>query len=267
MTCRELMARIRPELVGEEFVGGVNGCPHDYDIFKTMPKGCGGRSATHIPCGECWDREVPDDILETLLNAPEECEREIPEENNYLVKEIATDPPHILDSGNRRKFGSGAVRDIQEGKGRCDLLPLDVVSRMYCESGDNCDICNVFSSINSFQDSGETKYLFDAIFFAKIFEDTETMLLEMAKHFEEGSKKYGDNNWRLGIPVRCYIDSAIRHYLKYLRGDTDEPHNRAFIWNLMCAIWTCKHKPELNDYSINDVGVKKENSDASTENR
>lgn len=30
----------------------------------------------------------------------------------------------ILDSGNRREFDSGAVRDIQEGKGRCDLLPL-----------------------------------------------------------------------------------------------------------------------------------------------
>lgn len=29
----------------------------------------------------------------------------------------------ILDSGNRTEFESGAVRDIQEGKGRCDLLP------------------------------------------------------------------------------------------------------------------------------------------------
>lgn len=29
----------------------------------------------------------------------------------------------------------------------------------------------------------------------------------------------------------------------------DEPHDRAFCWNIMCAIWTCKHKPELNEYS------------------
>ena len=93
------------------------------------------------------------------------------------------------------------------------------------------------------------------------------MLLEVSIHFEEGAKKYGENNWQKGIPVHCYIDSAVRHYLKYLRGDKDEPHDRAFCWNLMCAIWTCKHKPELNDYSINDVVVKKENSDASTENR
>ncbi len=29
----------------------------------------------------------------------------------------------IADSGDRHKFKSGAVRDMQEGKGRCDLLP------------------------------------------------------------------------------------------------------------------------------------------------
>ena len=34
----------------------------------------------------------------------------------------------ISDSGNRTEFETGAVRDIQEGKGRCDLLPLDIVN-------------------------------------------------------------------------------------------------------------------------------------------
>ena len=29
----------------------------------------------------------------------------------------------IKDSGNRTEFESGFVRDIQEGKGRMDLLP------------------------------------------------------------------------------------------------------------------------------------------------
>ena len=33
----------------------------------------------------------------------------------------------LKDSGERRQFESGAVRDISEGKGRCDLLPLDAV--------------------------------------------------------------------------------------------------------------------------------------------
>ena len=269
MTCRELMARINPESINETFVGGVRGCPHDYDIFKTMPKGCGGRG-TPIPCDSCWDREVPDDILEKFLNAPEECEREIPEGDNYPAKEIDTEPPHILDSGNRRKFDSGAVRDIQEGKGRCDLLPLDVVGACLFGSewiADDYAPAKVCIHINKFKQTGEIDNLINALKDSKIFNCAETMLLEVSIHFEEGAKKYGENNWQKGIPVHCYIDSAVRHYIKFLRGDKDEPHDRAFCWNIMCAIWTRKHKPELNDYSINDVGVKKENSDESTENR
>lgn len=34
----------------------------------------------------------------------------------------------IKDSGERREFETGAVRDIAEGKGRCDLMPLDIVA-------------------------------------------------------------------------------------------------------------------------------------------
>jgi hypothetical protein len=64
------------------------------------------------------------------------------------------------------------------------------------------------------------------------------MSLELAKHFEEGAEKYGEHNWEKGIPIDSFIDSAVRHYLKYLRGDKDEPHDRAFVWNLMCCAWT-----------------------------
>ena len=67
------------------------------------------------------------------------------------------------------------------------------------------------------------------------------MLLEVAKHFENGAKKYGDNNWQKGIPAMCYIDSALRHYFKSKRGDQDEPHELAFIWNLMCCVWEVDH--------------------------
>ena len=51
-----------------------------------------------------------------------------------------------------------------------------------------------------------------------------------------------------GIPLSRFVDSGVRHYLKWLRGDKDEPHDRAFCWNILCCIWTCIHKPELNDY-------------------
>jgi hypothetical protein len=157
----------------------------------------------------------------------------------------------ILDSGNRTEFESGAVRDMREGKGRCDLLPLDVVSKLFNGGNSKPD---VFTYINEFQKEGKTIDLFLAMshFIKQRGWTIHTMLLELARHFEEGSKKYGDNNWRRGIPVRYYIDSALRHYIKWLRSDEDEPHDRAFCWNIICAIWTCENIPELNDYAKGD---------------
>lgn len=147
----------------------------------------------------------------------------------------------ILDSGERRTFSTGSVRDIQEGKGRCDLLPLDVVSAVINEP--------TLGIISMFQMDGGCHHLYHALMRShKMFADNPTMILEVSKHFEEGAKKYGEHNWQKGIPTHCYIDSAVRHYLKWLRGDKDEPHDRAFVWNILCCIWTCMHKPELNDY-------------------
>lgn len=142
----------------------------------------------------------------------------------------------LKDSGSRRDFGTGAVRDIAEGKGRCDLLPLEEVSDFF---GDDC----VLRELAAYQGDRCMAHLFYALrlFSSKCFADDCTMILEVAIHFEDGARKYGDNNWRKGIPARCYLDSAIRHYLKHRRGDTDEPHHRAFAWNILCMIWELKH--------------------------
>lgn len=148
----------------------------------------------------------------------------------------------IKDSGNRRAFSSGAVRDIQEGKGRCDLMPLAVVASLI-DTHTGGDY--ILRLIARFAGSGNTKHLYYALanFALVAYEGScETMTLEVSKHFEEGAKKYGENNWQKGIPVNCYLDSAIRHYLKYRRGDKDEPHDRAFVWNIMCCIWEVDHR-------------------------
>lgn len=43
----------------------------------------------------------------------------------------------IKDSGDRRKFSTGAVRDMQAGKGRMDLLPWAAIMEVskHCEAG------------------------------------------------------------------------------------------------------------------------------------
>ena len=153
----------------------------------------------------------------------------------------------IKDSGERREFSTGAVRDIQEGKGRTDLLPLLEVHNLLQHCYEESDM--VLADIYHFMQSGQCAYIEYAIlqFCGHRGWDLPTAILEVSKHYEEGCKKYGDRNWEKGIPLHCYIDSGVRHYLKWLRGDDDEPHDRAFIWNMLGLLWTYNHKPEMND--------------------
>ena len=168
----------------------------------------------------------------------------------------------ILDSGARRTFevngvNTGGVRDVSKGKGRCDLLPLDVIACLMQDP--------VLTEIAAFKRTKKEFYLIRALslFQQKAFADMPTMILELAKHFEAGAEKYGEYNWQKGLPLHCYIDSGVRHYLKWLRGDEDEPHSSAFVWNLTCCIWTVKNKPEMDDiysptYTLDEVKAELE---------
>ena len=104
----------------------------------------------------------------------------------------------IKDSGNRREFDSGALRDMSEGKGRFDLMPW-------------------------------------------------AALMEVAKHCENGAKKYGEHNVDKGIPTHSFMDSAFRHLAKHIDGWTDEPHLISAAWNILWAIQTEIKHPELKD--------------------
>ena len=104
----------------------------------------------------------------------------------------------IIDSGNRREFENGFVRDMAEGKGRMDLLPW-------------------------------------------------TAIMEVAKHCEEGAKKYGERNIDRGCPQHSLIDSAIRHLAKYLEGWNDEDHLRAAAWNVLWSLQQEVLRPDMQD--------------------
>ena len=107
--------------------------------------------------------------------------------------------------------------------------------------------------LDNFLRSGDTlqlEYALDVFCNRAFFGNLFTMYLEVAKHYEDGANKYSERNWEKGIPLHCYIDSAVRHLLKYLRGDTDEPHDRAFVWNVLGAIWTMRNRPGCNDLPI-----------------
>ncbi len=95
----------------------------------------------------------------------------------------------VKDSGERQSFKTGAVRDIQHGKGRYDLLPFHAIERV-------------------------------------------------SKIFEAGALKYEEENWRKGIPLKRYLESALRHLCKAGQGQRDEDHFAMAAWNVMCLIET-----------------------------
>lgn len=219
MTNRERAAIEDPKRIDPiDACGGVKGCPSDLGYPELPVSECKGDPES---CTRCWDLENSARV-------------DISEES------VPTETPTIKDSGDRTQFESGAVRDMRTGKGRCDLMALDVVAGYYERYSKTDGYHTIFNNLKSFMDIGDTYWLYLAIRnFRNLgaFADDETMFLEVAKHFEEGAAKYGPDNWKRGIPTWCYIDSAVRHYIKWLRGDKDEPHDRAFVWNVMCCIW------------------------------
>lgn len=162
----------------------------------------------------------------------------------------------IKDSGNRREFKSGAVRDIEEGKGRCDLLPLHEVARVITEADDIMmrgkagivisDIAHAQDFLKKNDYDNAKGFLYQALAdFRTGYNSTPEMILEVSKHYENGAKKYGEYNWQKGIPFNSYIDSAVRHFLKCLANYNDENHYRAFVWNILGLLWTINHHEEL----------------------
>ena len=109
----------------------------------------------------------------------------------------------ILDSGERREFNTGAVRDVAEGKGDMVSIPAE-------------------------------------------------SLLRLSRHYEAGAKKYERFNFRKGMPVSVFIDSALRHIMKYECGYDDEDHLSAAAFNILGAMLMENTKPEMQDLPLRE---------------
>ena len=60
----------------------------------------------------------------------------------------------------------------------------------------------------------------------------------LAQHSGNGGVKYEDRNWEKGIPLKRFLDSALRHLFQLLAGDEDEDHAAAVMWNVQGFIHT-----------------------------
>jgi len=104
----------------------------------------------------------------------------------------------LQDSGTRREFSTGAVRDMAAGKGDMFSIAWEV-------------------------------------------------MLRLSRHLEEGATKYGRRNYRKGIPLSSFMDSALRHIAMYLCGCDDEDHLAAALFNIQGGMLTESLHPELID--------------------
>lgn len=75
-------------------------------------------------------------------------------------------------------------------------------------------------------------------------------ILRLSKHYEAGAKKYERWNYRQGILISSYIDSACRHLAKYQCGCDDEDHLSAAAFNILGAMLVEELQPELIDLPI-----------------
>ncbi len=64
------------------------------------------------------------------------------------------------------------------------------------------------------------------------------LMERLAKHSEGGVKKYGEHNWRKGIPLTSYLSSATHHLSCLCEGMITEDHAAAVVWNMQGFMWT-----------------------------
>lgn len=76
------------------------------------------------------------------------------------------------------------------------------------------------------------------------------LLKRVAKHYQIGAEKYEPDNWRKGQPKDTTMDSLLRHLESYRKGETDEDHLSAVIWNAFSMMhvdeYLLREHPELD---------------------
>lgn len=138
------------------------------------------------------------------------------------------------DSGKRESFGSGMVRDTQEGKIRFDLAfdgPL--VWALFKGTPEE-------ALVKAAQNWYEASTLDNA---AEVVRQLAThagltlweLIEEYAELMMRGAVKYDEQNWMKAegaAELKRFRSSFCRHLKQYLNGELDENHKTAVVFNL-----------------------------------
>jgi hypothetical protein len=155
----------------------------------------------------------------------------------------------VKDSGKRQEFKTGSVRDTAEGKGMPHLIAGEALAQaLYYKESPKSIIeeieCLLLDYSRIIEYRNDLFIIYQAINLTiKLISDGEDQtynaaMTRLAKHYENGAKKYEKNNWRKGQPISRYYDSAMRHLWKVKDNMTDEDHQAALLWNLIALVQT-----------------------------
>lgn len=116
-----------------------------------------------------------------------------------------------------------------------DALWMEFSERLYLAGG----ICDMGFIV---KDSGERKEFASGmkrdvtegkIDYTLVFDGP--MLERLAVHLTKGAKKYDARNWMKAAgeeEMNRFRESAVRHFVQWMRGDTDEDHAAAVMFNI-----------------------------------
>lgn len=144
----------------------------------------------------------------------------------------------IKDSGDRREFDTGAVRDRAVGKGLPALIsaPLMIAYMTEYNISKVNGECEALEGIYKILKTGDWNEALDVFAVLAALAGPVTAIRRLSVQLEKGALKYSKRNWEKGMPLEEYCNSAIRHILAMINGEDDEDHYAAALFNVM-GLW------------------------------
>lgn len=68
------------------------------------------------------------------------------------------------------------------------------------------------------------------------------LLERLAKHYTDGAKVHGRDNWKKSKDLETFKQSACRHFIAWMENKKDEDHASALVWNVFCYEFLDRHE-------------------------
>lgn len=175
----------------------------------------------------------------------------------------------LKDTGQRTIFNTGSQKEIVVGRGRYDLIPLQVIAELqkadiYYKGAKTEEeqvklLPDYINYINKAMISENLENKQDLLLSAAnlLIRDilnitVITAVQQLAILYEQGANKYAARDWEKGRPMEVFLNSALRHTYQFLNNETDENHGIQALWNIISCIDTIRRLPSCA-YTLKEV--------------